>query len=228
MNIKSKNKIIIFSHGFGIQKDNLGLFTFIAEKIEKLGMKSVLFDYYEYNAETKEIFSTAFSEQAVKLQNKIDSVSANNPDSEIIIIAQSQGSIIPTLCDVKNISKIIGISPFFMTDRESVHQRYASRAGNSAPDFDGVSKRKHSNGQTTVIPEKYWQERFNSKQESQYSELGTKTSLVLIYGSEDGLVESADLTKVDNCKLIELPGNHDFTGESRDSLYNEVLKELTQ
>jgi hypothetical protein len=39
------NTVVIFSHGFGIQKDNLGLFTYLSDKLGVLGFSIVLFDY---------------------------------------------------------------------------------------------------------------------------------------------------------------------------------------
>lgn len=220
-----RNIVIIFSHGFGIQKDNLGLFTFLSEKLEALGYETVLFDYYSYDNQTKEIHTVPFSEQAKKLQEPIELVKQEYPNKQIVLIGHSQGSIIPSLCDVKGISKVIGISPFFITDKKAVYERYSSREG-STTNFDGISKRKHSNGTTTVIYPEYWIERFNTNQYELYNGLGKDTELVLIYGDKDSLAESVDKTKFKNCKLIKTEGDHDFKGENREKLYEIILNEL--
>ena len=43
--MSNKNHFIIFSHGFGVQKDEHGLLTDIAQSIPEV--ESVLFDYYD-------------------------------------------------------------------------------------------------------------------------------------------------------------------------------------
>lgn len=215
---------ILFSHGFGIRKDNLGLFTYLSKNLNALGYKTVLFDYYEYKDNTKEVFTTPFSEQAKALQKQINNI--RDASENIVIVAQSQGSLIPTLCDVEGVLKVIGISPFFLTDRKAVEDRYNSRPG-STTDFNSISRRLHSDGKVTVIPPEYWTERFNTNQYDLYNKLGSKLPLTLIYGNKDGLAQSADLDKISNAKLVELEGDHDFTGEYKVDLYKTVLSEIT-
>jgi hypothetical protein len=42
-----KKHIIIYSHGFGVRKDDNGLLSYIAEHLPEV--ESVLFDYYNIN-----------------------------------------------------------------------------------------------------------------------------------------------------------------------------------
>jgi hypothetical protein len=221
----SNNTVLLFSHGFGIRKDNLGLFTYFSERFQQAGYDTVLFDYYEYNEETKEVITVPFSKHAEVLQEQIEKVKSKYPGKEIIIIAQSQGSIIPAFCDVTGITKVIGISPFFLTDKEEVMKRYSARPG-SQTDFDKVSRRPHSDGKVTVIPPEYWTERFSTNVADKYNALALKTDLVLIYGTKDKLVESIDLDELKNMSIIELEGDHDFTGEYKVKLLEVVEKEL--
>lgn len=215
---------ILFSNGFGIRKDNLGLFTYFAEKLNNLGYQTVQFDYYTYDETTKEVYTIPFSEHAQILQKHINDVSQKEED--IVIIGQSQGSLIPTLCDTNGVIKVIGISPFFLTDRQAVEERYNSRPG-STTNFDSISRRLHSDGKVTVIPPEYWKERFNTNQFELYNSLGERLPLTLIYGDKDSLVPINDLTKITNGKLIKLNGDHDFTGDYKEKLYETILEELT-
>lgn len=218
------NTTIVFSHGFGIQKDNLGLFTFLSGKFHELGYETVLFDYYKYDDKSKEVYTMPFSEQAVKLQNVLDRIKIENPNKQIIILAHSQGCIVPTLCDVTGVSNVIAVSPFFITNKEEIYQRYSAREG-SETNFNGVSRRKHSNGQVTVIYPEYWEERFNTDQYSLYNNLARNTKLTLIYGTNDKLVNSVDLEKFTNSKIIQTDSDHDFTGENRDKLWGIISDE---
>jgi len=51
--METKKHIVIFSHGFGVEKDSLGLFSDIAEMFSAHDIKSVLFDYNEINREKR-------------------------------------------------------------------------------------------------------------------------------------------------------------------------------
>ena len=219
--IKPEKTVVIFSHGFGIQKDNLGLFTLISENLKKRGLETVLFDYYEYNKELKEIYTTPFSKQAEILQNEIDKVKVSHSDKDIVLICHSQGCIVPTLCDMNKVIKVVGISPFFITDKQQVYDRYSARDG-SITNFDGISKRKHSAGKITVIPPEYWQERFQTNQYDLYNNLAKQTYLKLIYGTNDSLVNSVDMKMFNVDELISMPADHDFNGDIRDSLIDSL------
>lgn len=219
------NTVLLFSHGFGIRKDNLGLFTFLSDRFQGLGYNTVLFDYYDYNDKTREIYTIPFSKQTQILQKQLNTIRNKNPDKTINIIAQSQGCIIPTLCDVTEVAKIVGISPFFLTDREAVFKRY-SGIPESVTNFDGTSRRKHSDGSVTVIPKEYWIERFNTKVEDLYNSLALKTALTLICGLKDESVKQTDLQKIKYTRIINTDSNHDFTGEYREVLYKLLLQEI--
>jgi hypothetical protein len=221
--MSSSDTVIIFSHGFGIRKDNLGLFTYLSEKFEETGFKTNLFDYYEYNEDTKEVYTIPFSKQAEILQNQIEKVKNLYPGFDIKIVCHSQGSLIPTLIEMSGVTQVIGISPFFLTNKEKVLERYNSRAGSST-DFSKVSRRLHSDGKVTVIPPEYWTERFNIDQFELYNALGSKLDLTLICGDKDGLALEEDKEKVNTAKVITIEGDHDFSGEYKKLLYEVISK----
>lgn len=223
--MEANNTVILFSHGFGIRKDNLGLFTFLSEKFQSLGYTTILFDYYKFDEEKQEVYTIPFSKHAEILQKQIDNIKDQYPGKEVVIIAQSQGSIIPTLCNVEGISKIFGISPFFLTNREEVLARYNSRPG-STTDFNSVSRRKHSDGKTTIIPPEYWRERFSTDQYELYNNLAAKTNLTLIYGTNDNLAMNSDMKRLKNIEIIETDSDHDFTGDNKEKLYTILLGKL--
>ena len=49
------------------------------------------------------------------------------PANEIKIIAQSQGCFIPAFCNLDRVVKVIGISPFLITDREFTKEMQQER-----------------------------------------------------------------------------------------------------
>lgn len=218
-------KVVIFSHGFGLRKDNRGLFTMLSKKLEKKGIKTILFDYNKYDSKLKKLYVAPFSAQAKKLQEVIDKTVKKYSKSEIIIIGQSQGSFIPTLCDVDDVKKVIGISPFLYGKMEGVIRRY-TKSPENVLNFSGESIRKRSDGSTTVIPASYWKERFNSKVEDLYNQLAEKTNLVLISPLQDEIMDITDLRKVKQASIVNLDGDHDFSDPYREKLIQIILRHL--
>ena len=53
--MKNNKHIVIFSHGFGLKKDNHGLFTELAKMLSRHNIESVMFDYNEIDEVKKEI-----------------------------------------------------------------------------------------------------------------------------------------------------------------------------
>jgi ACT domain-containing protein len=221
-----KDIIVIFSHGFGLKKDNRGLFTEISGILNKQGIKTILFDYNKFNTKTNELFIVPFSIQAKKLEEMIDKTAENNPKSEIVIIGQSQGSFIPTLINnISKVKKVIGVSPFFHTNMKDIIRRYTASKDNEL-NFTGVSIRKRSDGSTTIIPPEYWKERFEARVEDLYNKLAEKTELVLISPLQDEIMDITDLRKIKQASIINLDGNHDFSSQYRPKLVEVILKQL--
>lgn len=218
-----EDTVVLFSHGFGIRKENLGLFTYIRENLEDHGFTTELFDYYKYNEQTKEIFTIPFSEQATILEQKIQYVHNQYPHQKIAIVAHSQGCIIPALCrDIAPVSAMIGLSPFFLTDQKKVYERYAARA-KSVTDFTSESKRAHSDGTTTVIYPSYWTERFSVDMYLRFNLLAQKLPLTLVYGTKDSVMADVDLEQLYGMNIIKTDSDHDFTGE-----YREVAEKIVE
>lgn len=218
-----KEKIILFSHGFGIRKDNLGLFDFLAEKLTSLEITSRQFDYYDYNTETKEVVTFPFSVHADKLKVQLDLLKTEFPEKDIVIIAQSQGGVIPAfLSDLTKVTQVIAISPYFLTDREEVFARYAARPGNET-NLEGTSYRPHKDGTITVIPKEYWDERFRTNPVALLNRLAEKVKLTLLFGKQDSLIKNLDQKLLLQSMIINIDANHDFTGDnSRETLWDWV------
>ncbi|MBN2100502.1 hypothetical protein JW710_01210 [Candidatus Dojkabacteria bacterium] len=220
--------VILFSHGFGVRQDARGLFTHLSKKLSTLGYKTKLFDYNKFDEKTKELFGLPFSAQAKILQDQIDELKRNSNYEDIVLIGHSQGSLIPALCNnISKVSKVIGISPFFHTNINDIRRRYTSKPGNIL-NFNGVSKRKRSDGSTTIIPPEYWQERFNTDVVSLYNDIAFKTKLTLIYAVDDQVMDFTDLRKILNTRIINVEGDHDLSSEYRKGLMDVIMWELDE
>lgn len=226
MKINSKNRnLIIFSHGLGVLKDNRGLFTHLDNTLQPLGFDTIMFDYNDIDKKNNEVTVKPFSEQAKLLQHRIDRAIKENSDREIIIIGQSQGSLIPTLCNVSGIKLVIAISPFFHTSKNDVLRRYTAKKENIV-DFTGVSRRARSDGTTTIIPAAYWTERFKTNVEGLYNSLAQNTQLTIVNALQDEIMEFTNLKKIKYARIINTDGDHDFTHEYREILTEIIIREL--
>lgn len=225
LNLEDKERVVIFSHGLGMRKDDGGLFTDIAEELAARNISSVLFDYNRINEDSKEVFVPPFSEQVPVLQQVINNARTEKPAAEIVIVAHSQGCIIPALADISGVSQVIALAPFFHTDISEVLKRYKKDPKNTI-DFSGVSKRHRSDGTTTLLPAEYWSERFKTDVVGLYNALALKTKLTLVYGQEDQIMDFNDLRKIKNTHIINIDGDHDFSGQYREGLIKLILNEL--
>lgn len=222
--MENQKHIVIFSHGFGVQKDSSGLFTEISEYLSSLGVNSILFDYNIIDHEKKEVTVRSFSEQTKILQSIINQTIKDNPKAIIDVIGHSQGAVMVANASLKGIRKVLIIAPFFHTDIKKVMERY-TKFPNSEFNLTGISRRTRSDGTTTVIPSEYWSERFNTDIYNIYNKLALLSDLTIIRAGEDQIMKEPNLLNIFNAFIISVHGDHDFRKEYRKSLL-EVIKKI--
>lgn len=226
MKFKPQDTVILFSHGFGVMKDNRGLFSFLSASLESKGFATKMFNYNHFDKKTRELLAIPFSKQANILQKEINKLAKDKRYKSIIILGHSQGSFIPTLCtDLTKVEKVIGASPFFQTKLEDLEKRYTKLSGNEL-DFYNITRRRRTDGSVTVIPPEYWEERFKTDVVSLYNKLAQEAELTLIYAIDDEVMDFTDLRNIKNTRIINLDGNHDFSNEYREDLLKTILWDL--
>ena len=218
-----KRHIIIYSHGFGVRRDDNGLLTDIAAALPEI--ESILFDYFEVNETKKEMLICSFSTQVEKLNQVISETRIANPEAIIDLICHSQGTIIAALAKPNGIRKTILLSPTFDISLEHSLVRYRSKP-EAEINLQGVSKIPSSQGLVRIIPKEYWQERLATKPIVEYNALAKKTEIIAIIAKQDELSPVVDLKDLDpRIKLIYLDGDHGFSHPNRDPMI-KVIKEL--
>lgn len=221
--MNNKKHIIIYSHGFAVQKDDMGLFTDIAGSIQEA--ESVLFDYYEVDKSENKIFVCPFSNQIKKLNEVINEVKSSYPEAIIDLICHSQGTIVAAMAKPDGIRKTIMISPVFDVDIERSLSRYRVKPGVKI-NLEGVSEIPSSTGLSKVIPKEYWQERSQIKPFTEYNSFAVKTQIVAIEGNQDELLPKVNLADLDSrIKVIAIDGDHNFSGSDRGKLIL-LIKEI--
>lgn len=219
----NKKHIIIYSHGFGVRKDDRGLLSDIAESLSEV--ESILFDYFDINEKDKTITMCPFSVQIRMLNKAIQEARLANPDAVIDLICHSQGTIAAALAKPNNIRKTILLAPVFDMSLQRTINRYRSNPQTHI-DLNGISTLPPVDELTRIVPAQYWLERQNLKTFEEYNSFAAKTEMIVIQANQDEILPKVDLRELSpKIKLIALDGNHGFHVPDRARLL-AVIKEL--
>jgi pimeloyl-ACP methyl ester carboxylesterase len=211
----NKKHLVIFSHGFGVRKDDRGLLTDIAQAFPEA--EPVLFDYFEINEADKTLTICPFSAQTKMLAQAVEKAKLSNPDAVIDLIAHSQGTMVAALAKPDGIRKVVLLAPVFDMGLERALAKYRSKGADI--NLDGISKLAPVDGLARLVPAQYWQERKELKPFEEYKALAKKTKVVVIEANQDEVLPKVDLSELDpSIKLISLDGNHGFSGRARKEL----------
>ncbi|MFA6514547.1 MAG: alpha/beta hydrolase [Patescibacteria group bacterium] len=221
--MSAKKHIVIYSHGFGVRKDDLGLLTNIAEELN--GVESILFDYFVVDESKKTLLVCSISSQAHKLNQIVSEAKASNPEAIIDLICHSQGTIVAAIVRPSGIRRVVMLAPVFDMGLERTLARYRSRI-DAEINLDGISKLPSLDGLVRIIPKEYWQERLALKPFIEYNAFAQKTELIIIEALQDQLLPKVDLKELSpNIRLVSLDGDHNFNGSARSPLI-KVIKKL--
>lgn len=212
--------IIIFSHGFGVRKDDLGLLAEIASAIPEA--ESILFNMHDVDEVKKTLTVRALSVQVKILNDVIEKMKKEHPDAIIDLICHSQGTIVAALAKPEGIRKTILLTPPFDMSIERTVERYGD-----AVNLEGISQLPVLDGYTRFVPKEYWAERKILQPFKDYNEFAEKTELVAIEANQDHIIPKVDLGELSSkIKLMPLDGNHNFSGEARGPLIELIRKIL--
>jgi hypothetical protein len=221
----TKKHIIIYSHGFGVRKDDNGLLSNIAEYLTD--MESVLFDYYDLNEVSHELLICPTSQQVNKLNKIFNDIKQANPGSIIDLIAHSQGTIVAAMARPNGIRKAILLAPVFDMGLERTLSRYRTKP-DAKININGTSIIPSLNGLTRIIPKEYWQERLNIRPFREYNAFAQTTEMIIIEAKQDELLPKVDMQELNSkIKIISLDGDHGFSASARGALL-ALIKDLLQ
>ncbi len=221
----SKKHIVIFSHGFGVRYDDLGLLSGpdgVAEALQAEGIETVLFDYFIIDEEKKTLTVRTLSETASKFHEVLEKTKQQYPDAIIDVVAHSQGTVSVAMAQPTGIRKVIFLAPVFDLSLERTLKRYSTKPDTHI-DLDGVSTLYAMGGYVRYVPKEYWAERALVQPIPLYNKLAEATELVAIEANQDGILEKVDLSDL-NPKIIVLglDGDHSFNGDARGPLIEKI------
>ena len=104
-----KNHIIIYSQGFGVEKDDRGLFTSMAKECPE--NKHVMFNYNSMDRHKNELVVAMLRAQSRKLREIYEEVIHDYDKTIIDIVAHSQGCIVAAIQNLPNIRETVFLAP---------------------------------------------------------------------------------------------------------------------
>jgi hypothetical protein len=216
---------VIFSHGFGVGKDDRGLFTGIAQGLQL--DSPIMFDYGSRNGQ--EVTFPPLREQAKMLEEKLREVFAEDPKAEPTLICHSQGCVVAALANTTGVKRAIFLAPPMRLDLEWLKDFFGSREG-SVVRIDGESRLMRRDGTTTVVGPEYWKDLREVDPIEVYNDMAQPVDITMIIASQDEVLGddafSATGALSEKIGVRELAGNHDFTGTSRSVLISLLQEEL--
>lgn len=205
-------RTIIYSHGFGVERDARGMFTDIAAAFPEA--ENILFDYNIQNRAENTLMVRPLSEQKDILLAEIAQAKARFGNVPIDIIAHSIGSVVMALARPEEIRRTAFLAPPLELASSSF-QRFASRPG-SIINPDGLSRLARRDGSFTLVPAAFWKEREAIDPVALFNVLSEMTELIIILANQDDVVSAERKSLLSpQIRIIAIDGDHDFRSESR-------------
>jgi hypothetical protein len=218
-------KIVVFSHGFGVQRDSRGMFTELAQRLEDNHLV-VLFDYVDVDEEGN---TTAhpLTEQSEMLNAVLRYIRETYLSEDIAIIAHSQGCLVVSLSNPDGINRVVlNAPPMSAPNITRMQKTFGSREGTHIV-ADGISTIARSDGTKTHIPPIFWEVTAGIEPGELYADLADQTEIYVVIANQDHVLHGQDYSAVSqnpNTTVIELDGNHDFAGDAREGWLDMMVQ----
>lgn len=224
--VNTPSHIIIYSHGFGVRKEDRGLFTAISRAL--FSAKSLMFDYNPINESSNTLTTMTMDEQAVKLRKAINIARTEYPGAIIDLVCHGQGCVVAALVKPRGIRKVIMLTPPDDISQDAVIKQL-SVGKDVAIDVTVRTRLARSDGSTVVIHPEYWQSLAGIKPVKLYNMLARVTSLRILSAKQDEILGNVSFEGIDpTISHVSLQGDHNFEDEeSRNRLLYILKKELS-
>jgi hypothetical protein len=217
--------VIIFSHGFGVRKEDRGLFPAIARAVPDA--VPIMFDYNPINNSSNTLTAKPLDEQARKLRKIINGVRIEYPGAIIDLVCHSQGCVVAGILKPRGIRKIIMLTPPDDVSEATVVRQLSTRM--DAPiDVTARTRVPRADGSTTVIHPEYWQSLEGVNPVKLYNRLSKFTELRIMCARQDEVLGATSFEGIDKgISFVTFDGNHNFDdAESRKRILYILQKEL--
>lgn len=224
---EESGNIIVFSHGFGLQRDNRGKFSELS-KVLKERYIVVKFDYNKV-VNDGSLLVPIFSDQVEILKAILDYVRKKFPNSKVNVIAHSLGCVILGHLNPDGLSNVILSAPPIKASGADFLNNFSYRFEQTNQHGANV-KIKRSDGSYTFLRNGFVQSLENNKPYESYLNLSLKCKISAIIATQDSQLDYKDYSQM----LKELPFNivkikadHDFGGKAR-KVWIKIVKNLLE
>lgn len=222
----SQETIAIYSHGFGVLKDNRGMFTEIKEAFPDFH-KHFLLDMNKFNKEKNELTVAPLDKQADLLARFVKRIQSDYPDYRIILFCHSQGCLVASMAKLQGIYRVYFLAPPSSISGAGNKIKEMLKREGTVKSEDGSIKYPRRDGSTTIVSREYLDSREGVNPIELYKDLAKNNRTVVIKAKDDEVLGETNLDQVNEfLDVIELPGNHDFNREYRPGLI-KMLKNIT-
>lgn len=204
-------KYLLFSHGFGVKKDSMGMFTDIADAFSKY--EPVMFNYNKITNGGAKTIVPSYKQQAKSLQKQINLIIKKDPRANITLIAHSQGCIVAGLINSRDVSQALLLAPPW-----SVSPKRAKYRPNRKVLKNGAVKITKKNGEIIILSARFIFGLKRTKPLKVYQKLSNSIPTTIITASNDDIVHNKDFNIPDSLNVVSIDGDHNFTGSSRKGL----------
>ncbi len=212
--------IVLCTTGFGMNRyDGYNLFGDIAEK---------LIDYTVVLIELHDISPGGLTVNPLSVQierfNKLIS-GYSTASVPVVLVGHSMGCLVISK-SVAHGNHAVFLAPAVRDISKILRNTLLRREGTSE-DPDGTMHAKRSNGSTSIVPAKFWQEASRLNIASLYKEATARIIINVVIAEQDQLLkkETADLQNIAFQSITSIPkADHDFSGAKRKAMLEELQK----
>ncbi|MBI2798082.1 hypothetical protein HYX70_02140 [Candidatus Saccharibacteria bacterium] len=214
--------IILYSHGFGVRKDDRGQFTDIASALPDC--EHVMFEYNDFDEDSNTMTTTPIDVQAEMLKGKFNELANNNPDANIDLIYHSQGCVAAALSGIPARKTVFITPPQVVSSNRA--KKWKDRQGATVESDGSIIAPRRDGTKTKITPEFISSVR-GLGLEKLYNDLSNKTTLYVFIANNDDVLGK---TEFDNLKadIRHLPGDHNFSGDDRAAMVKAVKEIISE
>lgn len=225
------DKILIFSHGFGVKSDSRGMFNKICAAVQDRFL-TIRFHYVSIDDLTQDTYVTSYSSQIEKLMTVVERMNLRFPNKKIIFISHSQGCWISSAYIAKG--PIMPVKHIMLAPSPTVNvaarmrMKLESREG-AILNEQGPSVFPRTDGTKTIISPMFWKdaEKFNPLKLLRSAT--KKVPTVIIWGTKDALRTTEHYKEVRKLRVMrwyDLLNGHEFAEDNADGLVAVIQQEL--
>ncbi|MEO7363944.1 MAG: alpha/beta hydrolase [Candidatus Saccharimonadales bacterium] len=217
--------MVVFSHGFGVERTGRGLFSDIVTALPS-NFGYVMFDYYEHEDNTVRI--TSFEDQQCSLLTIIAWLSEQGSVHDISLVAHSMGCIVAALAQPPELQRAVMLAPPLSFDSK-IRKYFLEQPG--ATNNDGSWSIPRRDGTATIITESVFDEIEHLQPAEALLDYAAVQPYELLIPTDDdvlGTVDYNDLSLDPNISARTIAeADHNFSGVSREPLVAAVIDWLT-